>query len=364
MVKQAPPRPPPPPPPPKNAVAAHFSADEDITLSDVDLDAVDDDIELDDEGDAPNDDGRPPTPPSQSLTAQRDGNNQPSIGSASAANQQVVGTTRRVLIVGIADEDDGPHDYNPRLFGAGGLVGRLKACSRLSDKEQAIEAGRYGAIEAARAEEDENELQISEGDSEDSSEVSSPTHCRRLPPSARDTEDDDETPPRPRRRSLSTATDETSTSTAPATTASSSSLIGTSFANVESCRGWMQKFSIGKSSILKFNNWKRRFFVLAVLGDVVSLGYYEDEACRKLVGAANLNPLDTRLVAHPSLTTHRKAKKPGLDLVIIFYEVTAKDRKELRLLLRCDSTEEHRKWVNALREVIPVCDAATDFPIE
>jgi hypothetical protein len=130
------------------------------------------------------------------------------------------------------------------------------------------------------------------------------------------------------------------------------------------CRGWLQKFSIGKSSLFKFNNWKRRFFVLAVLGDQINLGYYEDETCHKTVGVVKLNPSDTRLVAHPSTSTHRKAKKPGLDIVIVFHELISGARQELRLVLRCDSTTDHRMWVSALREVIAVCDDPKDIPLE
>ena len=128
-------------------------------------------------------------------------------------------------------------------------------------------------------------------------------------------------------------------------------------------QGWLEKFSIGKSTLFKFNNWKRRYFVLVILGDTLRLGYYEDSRCAKVVGVATLHAATSRLVTRPSLTTHRKAKKPGFDLCVIYFEAQGNGPEvERRLLLRADSTAVHRAWCNVFGSVILDVDVPSDHP--
>jgi hypothetical protein len=376
-VEPAPlPPPPPPPPPPPSVVAAGMkqlqeAADDDIILSDVDLDEIDLDSD-EDSGSAHNQASATSQPPSSLCS------NPPISPAIFAASSSSTSTAspRRVMIVGVVDssgpEEGGGFRYDPARTPP--ALPALKAVSRLSSTDRLTEAQRKANAEAAAIMSHQFDMELSEGDS-DSEEGEGQQqqiatkrmarHDSLTRRAARDVEEDDDDGDRKAVSSPSSGwANGSSSASAAVSSASSLALVGASFSSVESCRGWLQKYSIGKSSILKFNNWKRRFFVLAVLGEMVSLGYYEDETCKKLVGMVKLDPTDTRLVAHPSTTTHRKAKKPGLDLVLIFYEVVKGDRRELRLVLRCDSRDDHRMWVTALQAVIPVCDAPTDFPLD
>lgn len=121
------------------------------------------------------------------------------------------------------------------------------------------------------------------------------------------------------------------------------------------CKGWMQKFSMGKS-FFSSSNWKRRFFVLAALGEHVGLGYYEDMKAEKLVGTVRLHHDTTRVIANPSTLVHKQAIPNGLDICIIF--IDPQEKKELLLLLRTESHQDHDRWVAALAFHFRVTDEA------
>ncbi|KAH9577642.1 hypothetical protein LSM04_000346 [Trypanosoma melophagium] len=87
----------------------------------------------------------------------------------------------------------------------------------------------------------------------------------------------------------------------------------------DGCRGWLEKFSIGRSRIGP-SNWRRRYFIPASFNTVVSLSYYKDELCRIPVTLLRLDTPDTRIVTRPSLRTHKEATKPGRDICVIYVE--------------------------------------------
>lgn len=123
------------------------------------------------------------------------------------------------------------------------------------------------------------------------------------------------------------------------------------------CKGWLHKFSMGKS-LFGSSNWKRRYFVLAALGETVGLGYYEDCRAEKLVGTVRLNRETTRVIAHPSTLVHKQAKSTGQDLCITFRENESDSGKELMLLLRADDRDDHDRWIAALSFHFNTIDAA------
>jgi hypothetical protein len=138
-----------------------------------------------------------------------------------------------------------------------------------------------------------------------------------------------------------------------AATASSSSIVvwtdGT-------CKGWMSKFSMGKS-FFGASNWKRRYFVLAAIGEHVGLGYYEDSRAEKLVGTVRLHHETTRVIANPSTLVHKQATSTGLDISVIFTDTNDK-KKEMMLLLRTDSRDDHDRWIAALAFHFKIIEAA------
>lgn len=124
------------------------------------------------------------------------------------------------------------------------------------------------------------------------------------------------------------------------------------------CKGWMNKFSIGRRRIGRFN-WRRRYFILVPFRSLVSLSYYKDELCRKPVASFLLNPNDTRIVTRPSPRTHLEATMPGREICVIYQE----RGREYKLLLRVDSPEDYVCWVDALRELFDIIDYPLDFPL-
>lgn len=128
----------------------------------------------------------------------------------------------------------------------------------------------------------------------------------------------------------------------------------------DGCSGWLLKFSIGKSRIFGRSNWKRRFFVLASLGNAISLGYYEDERATKLVGSVVLDRSSTRIVTRPTTMTHPKAAMLGRDLCVVYYGDNG--GTELKLLLRAADEEEHHMWGTALAQYFAQVDVARDYP--
>ncbi|CUG90828.1 phosphatidylinositol-4-phosphate-5-kinase, putative [Bodo saltans] len=121
------------------------------------------------------------------------------------------------------------------------------------------------------------------------------------------------------------------------------------------CKGWMSKFSMGKS-FFGASNWKRRYFVLAALGESVGLGYYEDMRAEKLVGTVRLHSDTTRVIANPSTLVHKQATAAGQDICIIF--INPEDKKEMMLLLRTESRDDHDRWIAALTFHFKIIEAA------
>jgi hypothetical protein len=121
------------------------------------------------------------------------------------------------------------------------------------------------------------------------------------------------------------------------------------------CKGWLEKFSMGKS-FFGGSNWKRRFFVLAAIGETVGLGYYEDNRAEKLVGTVRLMPQTTRVIANPSTLTHKQATAAGQDLCILFEDECSK--KELVLLMRAADRDDHDRWIASLSIHFPIIDSA------
>ncbi|RNF27158.1 phosphatidylinositol-4-phosphate 5-kinase [Trypanosoma conorhini] len=124
------------------------------------------------------------------------------------------------------------------------------------------------------------------------------------------------------------------------------------------CKGWLEKFSIGRSYIGR-RNWRRRFFVLAPFNTVVSLSYFRDELCRKPVSFLLLNTDDTRVVTRPSLRTHKEATRPGREVCIIYTE----KENEYKLLLRADSEYDREYWAYTLCKLFDIIDYPSDFPL-
>ncbi|KAK7197715.1 MORN repeat/PH domain containing protein [Novymonas esmeraldas] len=132
----------------------------------------------------------------------------------------------------------------------------------------------------------------------------------------------------------------------------------TSAADDDGCRGWLQKCSIGRRKVGFISNWRKRYFILARCNDTTCLGYYEDELCQKPIGFLRLDPADTRIVTCPTTKTHRKAKRPGRDMCVIYHE----RRKEYTLLLRAHNAEEHDRWAASLRSCFQIVDRPSDYP--
>eukprot|EP00672_Neobodo_designis_P021869 CAMPEP_0174834390 /NCGR_PEP_ID=MMETSP1114-20130205/4798_1 /TAXON_ID=312471 /ORGANISM="Neobodo designis, Strain CCAP 1951/1" /LENGTH=479 /DNA_ID=CAMNT_0016068297 /DNA_START=32 /DNA_END=1471 /DNA_ORIENTATION=- len=123
--------------------------------------------------------------------------------------------------------------------------------------------------------------------------------------------------------------------------------------------GWMEKFAVGKSGATGAKNWKRRWFVLPAATDSKAmLTYHEKEGGKsKALGKVPVNDGKARLITAPSKVTHKEADpEGGKDLVIVFFE----DGKEYKLLLRCDSAEDHAAWVQELRRRVSVVDHEKD----
>ncbi|KEG11378.1 phosphatidylinositol-4-phosphate 5-kinase [Trypanosoma grayi] len=128
--------------------------------------------------------------------------------------------------------------------------------------------------------------------------------------------------------------------------------------HTDGCKGWLEKFSIGRSRFGP-SNWRRRYFVLVQFNATVALSYFRDELCRKPVSFLRLDACDTRLVTRPSIRTHKEATKPGRDLCIVYIE----GAKEYKLLLRADTEEEHDYWVDELRKPFAIVDYPSDYPL-
>lgn len=136
-------------------------------------------------------------------------------------------------------------------------------------------------------------------------------------------------------------------------------VIGISSPDSSSCRGWLEKCSIGRSTLGLVSNWKRRFFVLACFEGSVCLGYYADDLCRKPIGFLRLHMEDTRIVTRPSTRTHKKASKPGRELCVIYHE----KNKTYKLLLRTDDAANHGRWVAAFLRYFTIVDRPSDHPL-
>jgi hypothetical protein len=122
-------------------------------------------------------------------------------------------------------------------------------------------------------------------------------------------------------------------------------------------RGWLTKFSLGRSRFGR-SNFKRRFFVLSGIGEMALLGYYENEQCAKQIGSVALSFSSSRLVTTPTPRSHPEANgKADTDMCLIF----AENGKERRLLLRADSAGEKMDWLNRFDKVVQSVDRATDM---
>ncbi|ESL06488.1 hypothetical protein TRSC58_05837 [Trypanosoma rangeli SC58] len=124
------------------------------------------------------------------------------------------------------------------------------------------------------------------------------------------------------------------------------------------CKGWLHKFSIGRSYFGR-SNWRRRYFVFAPFNTLVSLSYFRDELCRKPVAFLLLDTYDTRIVTRPSLRTHSEATQPGREVCIIYTE----NEREYKLLLRADSEDEHEYWVYTLCKLFDIINYPSDLPL-
>lgn len=138
-------------------------------------------------------------------------------------------------------------------------------------------------------------------------------------------------------------------------------------------RGWMEKYSIGKS-LFGFGGWKRRYFTLLLLKspvkgrpDTGALLYYADEECNKHLGTVSLSrgasssgqaaaqggqpssaTTEPILYTCPTKNIHKKADRPDLDLVVEYSE----EGKRYKLLLRTSTPKEHDQWVMYLSRII------------
>jgi hypothetical protein len=117
--------------------------------------------------------------------------------------------------------------------------------------------------------------------------------------------------------------------------------------------GELMKYSVG-SSVLSFGNWQTRYFHL----HRAALDYYATKARGKQLGSVALAGAAVRLVTRPTLKTHKEAKQPARDLVLVF-PLNGKSRA---LLLRCADAAGHAEWVAALRLHVGTVDAEQDFP--
>lgn len=130
------------------------------------------------------------------------------------------------------------------------------------------------------------------------------------------------------------------------------------------CKGWLQKYSIGKS-LFAFHNWKRRFFMLE---DGVLRYFAEDpdvkpNGSRDPLGVVPVSAETTRLVTMPSKKTHKEAKSSATDFVIIFSS-SEDEGKEQKLLLRAEGEEDKVRWIDAMYRVVSVIDDEQDAPLE
>ncbi|EKG05282.1 hypothetical protein TCSYLVIO_003647 [Trypanosoma cruzi] len=126
----------------------------------------------------------------------------------------------------------------------------------------------------------------------------------------------------------------------------------------DGCKGWLEKFSIGRSLIGR-SNWRRRYFVLAPFNKGVSLSYFKDESCHKPVALLLLNTNDTRIVTRPSVRTHKEATQPEREICVIYVE----KEKEYKLLLRAYSEDDREYWVYALSKLFDIINYPSDFPL-
>eukprot|EP00331_Platyophrya_macrostoma_P025273 CAMPEP_0176454810 /NCGR_PEP_ID=MMETSP0127-20121128/30215_1 /TAXON_ID=938130 /ORGANISM="Platyophrya macrostoma, Strain WH" /LENGTH=178 /DNA_ID=CAMNT_0017844251 /DNA_START=69 /DNA_END=605 /DNA_ORIENTATION=+ len=128
-------------------------------------------------------------------------------------------------------------------------------------------------------------------------------------------------------------------------------------------QGFMEKYSIGRSSLLGVKNWKRRFFVIGSYGPYARLEYYKDGREGRPLGAAcgdlQLDRHTTRIVTHPSTLTHEKAGPIGQNICIIFYD--RETGREFRLLLRMESREDHIQLSQVLTSIFSKVDLPSDY---
>jgi hypothetical protein len=149
--------------------------------------------------------------------------------------------------------------------------------------------------------------------------------------------------------------DEAPTLAAAAAGCGSTSLVSTAIparvmTQLRPCEGFVEKYSVGKS-FFAIGNWKKRHFTL----DETGLSYRE-VAGGKLLGSVPVGNYDTRLITRPTKGAHKKATTPGQDFVIVYYE----GGKELRLLMRALSSQDHGTWVEALSRYIETVDDPRD----
>lgn len=110
-------------------------------------------------------------------------------------------------------------------------------------------------------------------------------------------------------------------------------------------KGWIQKFSVGKST-LGSKNWQRRFFVFNDEG----LHYYEKETdaaeggVKKAKGNVKIFLPTTTMTSHVTKELHEESADATKELLIHFEDSGAK----LKLLLKFDSVSDKNTWAKVL----------------